>query len=462
MSARPAPPVSLQDFLDVTPMSGRQRLVVTLGALAMVMEGLDITIAGFVYPQLVRDWGTSVGSITATVTLGVGAMAAGGVLAGPLGDRHGRKIVVVGGTVVFGAATAAMGLTGTMPVFTTLRIVACLGLGAVMPALMTLVADCTPRARRAQMVTLSFSGVAAGTIIGGSLSSWLIPTAGWPALLAVCGIAPLLLVPAFALYVPESPAMLLARGRHLERVRAALTTLVPNRDASAVDLTVPTAGSERRGAVATILGRDLRAVTALLWLCTFIGLGAVFLILNYLPLMVRQSGFDAAETGLIVGQFGWGGFAGQLLVAFALRRFDRFRVLAALWTLGIVALVLVAVLDVGFAALLVLVFTLGLTLPAANAALQAIGTLAYPPSARSTGVGWTSGVGRLGTLTSGMLGGAVIAAGWSIAQIFLALCLPVAAGAGAALALRTATARRAGEVPSDASHAGVPARAATD
>ncbi|MDX3525600.1 hypothetical protein P1P75_03925 [Streptomyces sp. ID05-39B] len=47
-----------------------------------------------------------------------------------------------------------------------------------------------------------------------------------------------------------------------------------------------------------------------------------------------------------------------------------------------------------------------------------------------------SGVGRIGTLASGLLGGVMIGAGWGISRIFFIMCVPLALTSTAALLLR--------------------------
>lgn len=445
MNTASGPRSTWQEFLDSSVgMSGRQRLVVALAFMALVAEGLDITIASFVYPQIIRDWGTSLEAITGTVTIGVLGLALGGAVAGPLADRYGRKGTAIVGIVVFALATAAMALTTSIGPFTTLRILACLGLGGAMPVLLTIVADAVPGDRRAQMVSLSFSGVAVGTIMGGFLSSAIIPTFGWSALLLLCGLPGLLLAPALAVLVPESPGALVARGRPVDEARRALERLAPGCDSSTVDFAV-SADTPRRPRSATIAiafsGR-LALTTVLLWLAFFIGLGIVFLILNYLPLIVGQQGFSTAQIGVIAGMFGWGGLVGQILVSFALRRVDRFVVLAVVWAFGLVGILVVAAFTFGFLGLSLSVFGLGLCLSSATATLNATGALAYPPEVRATGMGWASGAGRLGTLATGLIGGLMLAAGWRINEIFLVMGAPVAIGILIALVLRADHRRR--------------------
>ncbi|MEU4080022.1 MFS transporter [Streptomyces venezuelae] len=445
----PPPParLSVQEFLDGAPMGPRQRLVALIGLVVMIAEGLDISIASFVYPHLIREWGTSMSAVTTTVTAGVLSMAAGGAVAGPLADRYGRKGVTVAGLLLFGAATAAMALTTTVGPFATLRVVACAGLGAVAPVVMAVVADATPAARRAPVVALAFAGVAAGTVAGGLFASTVIPGLGWPAALAICGLAPLLLIPLVVAYVPESVSVLLARGRPAERIRETLALLAPGRDTSHVDLTGARDQERqpRQRVGALVLSRAFTGTTLLIWFCYFVLLGVVFLLLNYLPLLGERAGLTAARTGFAVGLFGAGTLCGQLLASLGLRRYDRFRALALASSLSALVVGVTAAARTGHTGMFVLVAALGVCLGASLGALQAVGALAYPATLRATGMGWMSGWGRLGTLASGVLGGVLIGAGWGISQLFLLLCVPLAVTGAAALALRREVTRRGGD-----------------
>ncbi|WP_405716389.1 MFS transporter (plasmid) [Streptomyces xanthophaeus] len=416
-------------------MSRGQRLIVAVALLMMVAEGLDTTIAAFVYPRLKEDWGISGDTVTATVTLGVLAMIVGGVAAGPLADRYGRKGVTVVGTAAFGLATVAMGLADSIGPFTALRVVACLGLGAVLPTVMALVADWMPAQRRVQMVALAFAGVTAGTALGGILASVLIPAFGWPTLLVVCGIVPLLLIQAVVRYVPESVSVLAARKRPRAELRKALAAVAPDEELSHIDWDQSAVRRSARPAPRVILSRGLAATTLLLWLCFFLGQGVAFVIITYLPELAESGGLSESKAAVSVAAFGWGGLIGQLSVSFVLKRFNRFRVLAGLWAMTVLGLATAALGAGQFAALLATAFLLGLCLPAATSALQAIAAVTYPPFARATGVSWANSVGKVGPLAGGLLGGMMVDAGWTLATVLLVLALPVAVGLVATLTL---------------------------
>ncbi|TGA91166.1 MFS transporter [Streptomyces sp. MZ04] len=418
-------------------MSRRHWRIVVLGLLMMVADGLDSTIAAFVYPRLEDDWGTDVRTVTVIVTLSVLAMTIGGATAGPLADRYGRKGVIVTGIAVFGLGTACMGITQNVGAFAATRIVSCLGLGAILPTVMALVADWTPAKRRVQMVALAFAGVTAGITVGGVLASTLIPVFGWPTLLVVTGLAPLLLIPAVVRYVPESVGVLITRGRPAAEIHKALSVIAPDQDLSHVVWDETTVQRRPQRPARVVMSREFKRITFLLWMSFFLAQGMTALIITYMPLLVEQTGsLTSSQAAVAVAVFGWGGLTGQLSVSFALKRFDRFQVLSALWALSIIGFVAAALWAAQFAALLAVAFLLGLCLPAANSALQAITAVAYPPAARATGVSWANTAGKLGPIASGLTGGLMVDAGWTLGTVLLILVVPVGICIVATLALR--------------------------
>ncbi|MGW0885802.1 MFS transporter [Streptomyces sp. NPDC002671] len=448
MTADAAAQLSPQEFIDQNPMSRRQWLIVVLGLLTMVAEGLDTTVAAFIYPKIKDDWGTEGRTVTAIVTLSVLAMIVGGIAAGPLADRYGRKRVAVIGTAVFGLGTAGMGLAPGVGALAGLRLVACLGLGAVLPTTMALVADWTPAKRRIQMIALAFAGVTAGTTVGGILASVLIPAFGWHTLLVVCGIVPLLVIPAVVVSVPESVSLLAARGRPEAELHRVLAAVAPGQDLSRVVWDRTTEQRRSRPVPRIVLSRDFAPTTLLLWLCLFLGQGIAYLIISYLPQLAEDTGLSDARAALGVAAFGWGGLMGQLSVSFVLKRFDRFRVLAVLWVLSVLGLGAAALWAAHFAGLLVTAFALGLCLPAATSVLQAIAAVTYPPSVRATGISWANSAGKLGPVFGGLLGGLMVDAGWRLHTVLLVLVGPVAIGLLATLTLRARSRRQQAEPPS--------------
>jgi AAHS family 4-hydroxybenzoate transporter-like MFS transporter len=64
----------------------------------------------------------------------------------------------------------------------------------------------------------------------------------------------------------------------------------------------------------------------------------------------------------------------------------------------------------------------------------------YPTTIRSTGVGWCSGIGRIGSIVGPLIGGLLLSLAWTPWQIFLAGVLPAFCSAAVvALSARAGT-----------------------
>jgi AAHS family 4-hydroxybenzoate transporter-like MFS transporter len=66
-----------------------------------------------------------------------------------------------------------------------------------------------------------------------------------------------------------------------------------------------------------------------------------------------------------------------------------------------------------FALTLVLALIMGLCVSGAQAGLNGLAASFYPTSIRATGVGWASGIGRIGSIIGPTLGGALLSMQWT-------------------------------------------------
>jgi len=89
-------------------------------------------------------------------------IALGGAFFGPLGDRFGRRILLVTTMVVVGLASIGTGYATSMTQLFIWRFLTGLGLGASLTNATALTSDYVPSKRRAALVTLMFSGVPIG------------------------------------------------------------------------------------------------------------------------------------------------------------------------------------------------------------------------------------------------------------------------------------------------------------
>jgi MFS family permease len=143
------------------------------------MGQLDASIVTVAFPALQRQFGANLAGVQ-WVSLGyLLALVALLVPAGRWSDRVGRKLGYLGGFVLFGAASAACGLAGSLAVLIGLRLVQAVGAAMLQANSVALVTTSVPaRQRRAALgiqAAAQAVGLAAGPVTGGLL----IATAGW-------------------------------------------------------------------------------------------------------------------------------------------------------------------------------------------------------------------------------------------------------------------------------------------
>ncbi|MFB9712617.1 MFS transporter [Arthrobacter methylotrophus] len=127
-------------------------------------------------PLFFKPLGESGALIASFATYGVGFAARpfGGIVFGYIGDRFGRKMVLLLTIGMMGFASFAIGLLPTFDqagllgavLLVTLRIVQGLGAGAEQAGATTLISEVAPPKRRGYFASLPFVGIQLGTLLG--------------------------------------------------------------------------------------------------------------------------------------------------------------------------------------------------------------------------------------------------------------------------------------------------------
>ncbi|MBT2486526.1 MULTISPECIES: MFS transporter [unclassified Microbacterium] len=443
----PTPTQNVQTVLDDVGLTRRHWLYFALIFLMLLTDGMDVTIVSHVFPSLIAEWGVTVGGgITIVVTGSFLTMGIGALIAGRLSDRFGRRSMLVASALLLSVATFLGATAADFTAFTAWRILASLGMGAVMPLAITLLADLVPARRRSALIAAAYVGVGLGTTAGAALAGLIIPTGGWRTLMAIAGVAPFVITIALALIVPESPAYYIARGA-LAKARRVLARVAPGVDTAAIGAISASPITSKRGALRIILTWPFRATTLLLWLFGFFSLGTQLLLVQYMPTLLQQPvpGLTTVESSTIVASYGLASTLSALVLSALLARFPRYATIgSALAASAVVALIVGLQTDADFGTLLPLLTVAGFFLPMAfGPTRNVLAAPTYPASVRGTGVGSTEFAARVGSAAEGAAGGILIGAGLGLSGLFLVALVPIAI-LGMSLVALTRTTRHLG------------------
>src|SRR6185437_11548077 len=118
----------------------------------------------------------------------------GALSSGPIGDRIGRRPLLLLSVTIFGLASVASALSPSLLFLTVTRFFTGVGIGGAMPGAATLTGDYAPQRYRATMIMATFTGAPIGGFVCGQLAGYLLPNFGWSSVFVVGGIFPLLVV----------------------------------------------------------------------------------------------------------------------------------------------------------------------------------------------------------------------------------------------------------------------------
>jgi putative MFS transporter len=431
----------LASVLDEDGAWRRRRWVPILFGAVMFFDSWDVLVAAFILPLLTAEWGLRPLQVGWLLSAAYFGQFFGSIACGWLAERFGRK-------PVFCVAAIAMCLMGVACAFSQgpaqfelFRFLQGLALGGAAPVAVSYVNEVAPTRTRGRFFAIYQFLMIAGFAAASASAALLAVDHGWR-LLFVIGAAPVVLVPAIAILLPESPRWLL-RARGLPAAMAAVRRLGgPYRF---VDERAPAPdGVPKRVPVRALFSPALRRVSTVTFLLWFLGS-----LVNY-GLATWTPSIFVGEFGIPVGdalRYGAIGsipvFVTPLVLALTIDRVGRrpFAIGGAL--LATACLATLAAMPWG-ATLPIVVLTIagGFGTGVYAIILWPWSSEVFPTPVRAVGLGVASSLARAASSLTPVLVGGVIAASGSVRPVFGIFALIAGLTAVMWLTMTRETARR--------------------
>ena len=408
--------------------------VAAICTLVQMCDGYDVNSIGVTVPALTHAWNLPGPAFTqAFLWSSIGIMV-GALSAGPIGDRVGRKPLLLASLTIFGLASLLSAFAGSLQVLSILRFFTGMGIGGAFPGAATLSGDYAPQRFRATMIMATFTGAPIGGFLCGQLAGLLLPSFGWPSVFLVGGVVPLLMVPALALWLPESPRFLAAKRSLSPRETALLRRL----DISPGQTAVESLDLAQGNPIKMLFSEGYALQTVLLWVIFFCSLMNLFLFVYWLPQVLHLTGMTPAEAARTTSFRELGAILAVVYLGLLIDRFGPERTLAWHYAAGVVFIAAIALAVMPYLLLAVVIFFSGMTIIGSQTGANATCGKLYPARMRTSGLGWALGIGRLGGIAAPVLGGYLLSMGMAPPHIFLSACgfAVIAAAATGLLALR--------------------------
>ncbi|MEU8628666.1 MFS transporter [Streptomyces sp. NPDC048669] len=437
------PMTSARELIDASPLSRLQIRVIVLCALVSMAEGYDIISISLAVLPITDDWGISGAQSGLLFSGGLIGMAVGSIALGPVGDRYGRRPLLIGSLVVITVGVALSAVAADVTQLALLRLLTGLGMGGIIPSLPIIVGEYCPARKRSTLIALFAIGIPAGGVLGGAAGSVLMSSFGWRAAFVFGALITAATVVVAYAGIPESPDYLETKGTEASRKKLDALIQKMNLPGTLGDADEHrTIEAPSLGAVGSAALKSWALVTTCIAFCLVNS--AYFFGNTWTPKLLKLAGLSNNEGiggGLL---FSLGGAVGMLLFAALTLRFASMRVTAGFVAAGALLFALMSSVSSQLSPTLVAAALLGLCLNAAYAGLYVMVPLLFRPEARVSALGIAAGLGRIGSIATPLGIGALVDRSWAADSIFLVFVIPTLA---AAAVIAYASVRNARESP---------------
>ncbi|WP_077145528.1 MFS transporter [Sphingopyxis sp. KK2] len=408
--------------IAAAPMRTLQIVVVALCIALNALDGFDVLAISFAAPGIAEEWGVDKATLGIVLSMELLGMAAGSVLIGNVADRVGRRPTILACLIVMAigmyAAMHAEGVTS----LSVVRFLTGIGIGGMLSSTSAMVAEFSNDKRRGLNVALNIAGYSTGAILGGLLASRLLAETGdWRSVFMLGAIASAAMIPLAFFFLPESIESLIARrpAGALERVNHTLAR-IGHAPAEALP---PVPAEVLKPSITSLFGPGFARITILLTIAYFAQILFFYYIQKWVPKIVVDMGFDAAQAGRVLVAANVGNLAGAVLIGLASQRFNLRPLVAGAMLAGFVAIALFGVAGADLTRLSITVAIAAFFINAGVVGMYPLLAQAYPAALRASGTGFVIGIGRGGSALGPVVAGALFASGGSLLLVSLVMGL---------------------------------------
>lgn len=421
--------VNINDIIDKARFAAFHWKVLIWCLIIIIFDGYDLVIYGVALPLLMQQWSLSAVQAGLLASAALFGMMFGAMIFGTLSDKLGRKKTIMICVTLFSGFTF-LGAFASNPVeFAILRFIAGLGIGGVMPNVVALMTEYAPKKIRSTLVALMFSGYAIGGMSSALLGAWLVKDMGWQIMFLIAGI-PLLLLPVIWKFLPESLAFLV-KSNHHDQAKMIVTKIAPETELTSNTQLILNESTTTEAPVRALFQQGRTFSTFMFWIAFFMCLLMVYALGSWLPKLMLQAGYSLGASMLFLFALNIGGMVGAIGGGALADKFHLKPVITSMFVIGAAALILLGFNSPQFI-LYSLIAVAGAATIGSQILLYTFVAQFYPTALRSTGMGWASGIGRIGAIIGPVLTGALLTFELPHQMNFLAIAIP---GIIAALAI---------------------------
>lgn len=395
--------------LDRLPLARFHWKLLIAGGLGYTFDAMDGAIVAFILPAATDEFGLGTGQTGLLGSSLLIGFLVGALVAGVLGDRIGRRSVMMYALGVYCVASVAAAAAPNFEFLFGARVLAGFGTGAESAIIAPFLSEFVPSRIRGRYIGSLAGFFAFGFVLASLLAYFVVAEVpnGWRWIQVISAV-PIVMLLWWRRALPESPRFLFVRGRVAE---AETVTAMIERDVEAstgkplppVPTGTPDEVQASSGRVldnlAALWRSGMVSVTIPTWIYWFTGIFTYYGFFTWLPSLLVEQGFDISRSFLFSILIYLAQIPGYYTAAFVSEKLDRKWTIVACFAGAAISAVAMAGADSNIA-LVVSGMFLSFFMNGNSACWYAYTSEIYPTQIRATGLGFASAFGRVGGIAA--------------------------------------------------------------
>jgi benzoate transport len=420
------------EVIDNGQVSGQQFLVVGLCMFFNMLDGFDITAMAVVATAVSTELQLAPDRLGLIFSFALAGMMCGAMFLAPISDIIGRRKLIVVSLTLVGVSILVTATATTLTEFIVLRFISGLGAGAMLACQATLAAEYSPEKYRSLSVAAVTAGYPMGAMMTSVVAGFIMPDYGWRGMFWFGGGLTLVMGLVAWAFIPESLKYLFERrpDNALQRVNKILQKLKKDTLVQLPEVRRENSGKSRGivGNMSSLLTSNHRRTTITLWTTFFLCFSTLYFLLSWIPKLMEQTGYSAATGRYAFFLFNLGAVIGIFVLGTMATRWKLSNIVSVFLFTSAVLMVVFAAAPNQLTLLLLIIFLIGFLQQGGFTGLYAVAVKVYPTEIRSTGIGWSIGLGRFGAVAGPAIAGYLIAAGLDMSANYYLFAVPMAIG----------------------------------
>jgi putative MFS transporter len=411
-------------IINKTGVGKFQKKMLAICGITWAFNAMEIMIIAFILPVVTFAWNLKpheAGLIGTSIFVG---MLIGAWFWGTASDYIGRKKTFLATVFFFSVFTfAGAFIPPDFLVLAFLRALAGFGVGGMLPVVSTLLSEYVPTKKRGKYLVYLESFWILGTLLAAFLAWYIIPTFGWRMLFAIGGL-PIIMMFFIYKFVPESPRYLVLCGDK-DKACDIVKGIARENEVNLQFDSIKSIERTSKITVSRLWHRDFARTTTMLWIAWFFLTLSNYGVLIWLPTyFYRTMSFSIGLIYTFVILSSLGQVPGYLVAIFSIERLGRKMVTGIFIILSAVFAFFFAI-STSTEQLVISATLVNFSLAASWSGMYAYTPELYPTEARSTGMGWASGMGRIGATIGPMLGALLMPISITVTLTAFAACFSI-------------------------------------